>query len=155
MRICRLPRLQHSLHVLPVRHTRDQKNHCGHNKSGGDSEMPRWLPEDGRHQPACLHRAADPSSHIQSPGQGWSKARASLWGTESKRAIFRTNSLKDFHAYLRLLQFENCKSSPARHAMDKLGATREVWDKWAERLPRLYKPWVGHDSGRAIGSFQS
>ena len=61
---------------------------------------------------------------------------ASLWGTESGRVM----PLKLFHAYLRLLRFDDHKSRLVRHAMGKLAAMREGWDKRAERLPCLYNP---------------
>lgn len=55
--------------------------------------------------------------------------------------IFRvTGQLKLFHNYSTLLQFNDHKSVPARHATDKLPAIREVWDKWAEWFLYLYNP---------------
>lgn len=69
------------------------------------------------------------------------EATASLWDAESGRAIFRaTMPLKVFHAYSRLLRFDDRESRPARRATDKLAAIREVWDEWVERLPYLYNP---------------
>ncbi|CAJ1083086.1 piggyBac transposable element-derived protein 4-like [Xyrichtys novacula] len=68
-------------------------------------------------------------------------ATASLWDAESGRSIFRaTMPLKVFHAYSRLLRFDDRESRPARRATDKLAAVREVWDAWSERLPSLYNP---------------
>ncbi|KAK0134389.1 hypothetical protein N1851_030046 [Merluccius polli] len=64
---------------------------------------------------------------------------ASLWDAESGRAIFHaTMPLKIFHTYSRMIRFDDRESRPARRATDKLAAIREVWDKWAERLPYLY-----------------
>ncbi|XP_055370100.1 nucleolin-like [Betta splendens] len=69
------------------------------------------------------------------------EAVASLWDAESGRAIFRaTMSLKVFHAYSKLLRFDDRQTRPARRATDKLAAVREVWDAWVERLPSLYDP---------------
>ncbi|XP_053171655.1 piggyBac transposable element-derived protein 4-like [Scomber japonicus] len=69
------------------------------------------------------------------------EAAASLWDAESGRAIFRaTMPLKVFHGYSRLLRFDDLETRPARRSTDKLAAIREVWDKWAARLPLLYNP---------------
>ncbi|CAJ1061412.1 piggyBac transposable element-derived protein 4-like [Xyrichtys novacula] len=69
------------------------------------------------------------------------EATASLWDAESGRSIFRaTMPLKVFHAYSRLLRFDDRESRPARRAVDKLAAVREVWDAWSEWLPSLYNP---------------
>ncbi|XP_045072036.1 uncharacterized protein LOC123485190 [Coregonus clupeaformis] len=72
------------------------------------------------------------------------EAASSLWDAESGRTIFRaTMPLKVFHAYLRLLRFDDRQTRAERRAAgggDKLAAVREVWDKWVERLPLLYNP---------------
>ncbi|CAB1350802.1 unnamed protein product [Coregonus sp. 'balchen'] len=72
------------------------------------------------------------------------KAASSLWDAESGRTIFRaTMPLKVFHAYSRLLRFDDRQTRAERRAAgggDKLAAVREVWDKWVERLPLLYNP---------------
>ncbi|CAJ1061405.1 piggyBac transposable element-derived protein 3-like%2C partial [Xyrichtys novacula] len=69
------------------------------------------------------------------------EASASLWDAESGRSIFRaTMPLKVFHAYSRLLRFDDSESRPSRRAADRLAAIREVWDTWSERLPSLYNP---------------
>ncbi|KAK0149762.1 hypothetical protein N1851_009489 [Merluccius polli] len=69
------------------------------------------------------------------------EAAAGLWDAESGRAIFHaTMPPKLFHAYSRLIRFDDRESRPARRATDKLAAIREVWDKWARRLPYLYNP---------------
>ncbi|CAJ1087249.1 piggyBac transposable element-derived protein 4-like [Xyrichtys novacula] len=69
------------------------------------------------------------------------EATASLWDAESGRSIFSaTMPLKVFHAYSRLLRFDDHESRPTRRAADKLAAVREVWDMWSERLPYLYNP---------------
>ncbi|KAI3354736.1 hypothetical protein L3Q82_004568 [Scortum barcoo] len=57
------------------------------------------------------------------------EASCSLWDAESGKAIFRTTMpLKVFHTYAK------------RANGEKLATIREVWDKWAEQLPRLYNP---------------
>ncbi|XP_045074426.1 piggyBac transposable element-derived protein 4-like, partial [Coregonus clupeaformis] len=72
------------------------------------------------------------------------EAASSLWDAESGRTIFRaTMPLKVFHAYSRLLRFDDRQTRAERRAAgggDKLAAVREVWDKWVERLPLLYNP---------------
>ncbi|XP_034385702.1 uncharacterized protein LOC117728888 [Cyclopterus lumpus] len=69
------------------------------------------------------------------------EAAASLWDAESGRVIFpATMPLKRFHAYSRLLRFDDRETRAERRATDKLAAVREVWDAWAERLPLLYDP---------------
>ncbi|XP_032364125.1 LOW QUALITY PROTEIN: piggyBac transposable element-derived protein 4-like [Etheostoma spectabile] len=69
------------------------------------------------------------------------EALESLWHEESGRAIFRaTMPIKQFHAYSRLLRFDDRESRAARRASDKLAAVREVWDEWTRQLPRLYNP---------------
>ncbi|KAL6100943.1 uncharacterized protein ACO6RY_07977 [Pungitius sinensis] len=69
------------------------------------------------------------------------EAAASLWDAESGRAIFRaTMPLKDFHAYSRLLRFDDRETRRERRASDKLAAVRDVWDAWVLRLPLLYNP---------------
>ncbi|XP_052337123.1 piggyBac transposable element-derived protein 4-like [Oncorhynchus keta] len=45
----------------------------------------------------------------------------------------------DLRAYIGLLIFAGVYR-PARHAIDKLAAIREVWEKWVERLPYRYNP---------------
>lgn len=65
----------------------------------------------------------------------------SLRDAESGRAIFHTTkTLKVFHTFSRMLQFDNRKSRPERHASDKLEAIRAVWEKWVKHLPYLYNP---------------
>ncbi|XP_031162809.1 piggyBac transposable element-derived protein 4-like [Sander lucioperca] len=69
------------------------------------------------------------------------EALESLWHEESGRAIFRaTMPLKRFHAFSRLLRFDDRETRAARRAADKLAAIRDVWDAWVRRLPRLYNP---------------
>ncbi|KAJ7984080.1 hypothetical protein DPEC_G00366450 [Dallia pectoralis] len=69
------------------------------------------------------------------------EAAASLWDAESGRPIFRaTMTLKVFYAYSSLLRFNDRETRPARRAVDKLAAVRELWDEWSARLPSLYNP---------------
>ncbi|KAJ7983499.1 hypothetical protein DPEC_G00377590 [Dallia pectoralis] len=69
------------------------------------------------------------------------EAAASLWDAESGRPIFRaTMPLKVFYAYSSLLRFDDRETRPARRAVDKLAAVRELWDEWSARLPSLYNP---------------
>ncbi|KAJ7993964.1 hypothetical protein DPEC_G00260590 [Dallia pectoralis] len=69
------------------------------------------------------------------------EAAASLWDAESGRPIFRaTMTLKVFYAYSSLLRFDDRETRPARRAIDKLAAVRELWDEWSARLPSLYNP---------------
>ncbi|KAJ7984140.1 hypothetical protein DPEC_G00364240 [Dallia pectoralis] len=69
------------------------------------------------------------------------EAAASLWDAESGRPIFRASMpLKVFYAYSSLLRFDDRETRPARRAVDKLAAVRELWDKWSARLPSLYNP---------------
>ncbi|XP_031134023.1 piggyBac transposable element-derived protein 4-like [Sander lucioperca] len=69
------------------------------------------------------------------------EAAESLWHEESGRPIFRaTMPVKRFHAYSRLLRFDDRESRAARQASDKLAAVRDVFDAWARRLPGLYNP---------------
>ncbi|XP_038551150.1 piggyBac transposable element-derived protein 4-like [Micropterus salmoides] len=67
------------------------------------------------------------------------EAAASLWDAESGCSIFRaTMPLKVFYAYSKLLRFDDRETRAQRRASDKL--VRELWDRWAERLPYLYNP---------------
>ncbi|KAJ7991335.1 hypothetical protein DPEC_G00296250 [Dallia pectoralis] len=48
----------------------------------------------------------------------------------------------DLRAYAGLLILAGvlCETRPARRAVDKLAAVRELWDEWSARLPSLYNP---------------
>ena len=60
------------------------------------------------------------------------EAAASLWDTESGRAIFRaTMPLKLFHTY------SSFDDRETRRATDKLAAVWELWDVWVAQLPSL------------------
>ncbi|XP_027874871.1 piggyBac transposable element-derived protein 4-like [Xiphophorus couchianus] len=69
------------------------------------------------------------------------ESTASLWDTETGRAIFRaTMSLETFHIFSRVIRFDNRETRTARQETDKLAAIRTVWDKWVEHLPLFYNP---------------
>lgn len=69
------------------------------------------------------------------------EAAASLWDAESGRSIFRaTMPLKAFYAYSTLLRFDDRETRAQRRSSDKLAAVRELWDRWADRLPYMYNP---------------
>lgn len=64
-----------------------------------------------------------------------------VWDAESGRAVFHaTMPLRLFHAYSRLLRFDNHNMRAERHAADKLVAAGVLWNLWADRLPRFYDP---------------
>ncbi|XP_039618136.1 piggyBac transposable element-derived protein 4-like [Polypterus senegalus] len=69
------------------------------------------------------------------------EAASRLWHPETGRPVFcATMPLKRFCALSAILQFDNRESRAARRATDNLAAFREVWDRWAERLPLMYHP---------------
>ncbi|XP_028672760.1 piggyBac transposable element-derived protein 4-like [Erpetoichthys calabaricus] len=69
------------------------------------------------------------------------EAASRLWHPETGRPVFcATMPLKRFCALSAILQFDNRESRAARRATDKLAAFREVWDRWAKKLPLMYHP---------------
>ncbi|XP_038584333.1 piggyBac transposable element-derived protein 4-like isoform X2 [Micropterus salmoides] len=65
----------------------------------------------------------------------------SLWDDHTGRAIFRaTMSHRAFNTINSNLRFEDKKTRTARRKDDKLAAFRTIWEKWVQRLPRLFNP---------------
>ncbi|KAJ8001200.1 hypothetical protein DPEC_G00189540 [Dallia pectoralis] len=119
------------LGVQPVHHAACGGDRPGGHEPRGLSATRRRLARDGRGRPACLRGPADPGRCVQVPGE----AAACLWDAESGRPIFRaTMPLKVFYAYSSLLRFDDRETRPARRAVDKLAAVRELWDEWSARL---------------------
>lgn len=70
------------------------------------------------------------------------EATQSLWHGEMGRAIFRaTMPLKDFERLSSVLRFDDKSTRAARRETDKLAPIRELWEKWVERLPMMYKTY--------------
>ncbi|XP_035521007.1 uncharacterized protein LOC118330532 isoform X2 [Morone saxatilis] len=65
----------------------------------------------------------------------------SLWDDHTGRAIFRaTIPHCKFTRINSCVRFEDERTRPARCRKDKLAAFWTIWEKWAHRLPLLFKP---------------
>ncbi|XP_070773707.1 piggyBac transposable element-derived protein 4-like [Enoplosus armatus] len=69
------------------------------------------------------------------------ESASSLWDADTGRAIFpATMSLQTFHILSHVIRFDDRHTRAACRQHDKLAPIREVWQKWVERLPLIYKP---------------
>lgn len=65
----------------------------------------------------------------------------SLWDFEKGRPIFRAiMPLKRFKNLSRVIRFDNKNTRSERRILDKFAPIRDLWNMWAEILPKLYNP---------------
>ncbi|XP_035263121.1 piggyBac transposable element-derived protein 4-like [Anguilla anguilla] len=62
--------------------------------------------------------------------------------------------LKSFHTLSRMIRFDSREFRRAGRVPDKLAPIRNVWEKWAERLPCLYNPGPEVTVGEQLGPFR-
>ncbi|XDV16626.1 hypothetical protein PO909_016257 [Leuciscus waleckii] len=81
------------------------------------------------------------------------ESASSLW--DSEMGIFCTTMpLKKFKRLTRILRFDDKRSRAARREKDKLAPIREMWERWVERLPLMYRPEINITVDESLVGFR-